>query len=81
VSNDRSFVDPDGTRYQPAIVNHLTGEVVEYKPRSYEGGGSRQTDAERQVQEYEDRLNSQYGEQRELDGAPRYRGYVEYYDP
>jgi RHS repeat-associated protein len=80
ISKDRTFVDPMGKRLRPDIVNHETGEIIDFKPRSYQDGGYKQLQAEEQAQKYADYLNGRYGDQRLLDGAPPYSPRVVYYD-
>jgi hypothetical protein len=80
VDLDKTRIDPrTGKRFRPDAVNHETGDVVEYKPDTYQDGGSLQREAEQQAAEYAEHLNYIYGDQRALDGAPPYQGRVEYY--
>ncbi len=79
VDLDRTFTDLAGWRFRPDVVNHWTGEVIEYKPKRWRGDQSLVSKAERQVASYADRLNQLYRDWRRLEGLPEYRGHVEYY--
>jgi hypothetical protein len=80
VDIDRTFVDPlTGKRFRPDVVNHWTGEIIEYKPSSWQGNAYLTRRAEEQAKSYEGILNRMYQDQRILEGLPRYWWRVEYY--
>ncbi len=80
VDIDRTFVDPlTGKRFRPDVVNHITGEVVEYKPQSWLADAQLIYKAENQAKSYAARLNELYGGWRRLEGLPEYWWRVEYY--
>ncbi len=79
VDLDRTFTDLAGQRFRPDVVNHWTGEVLEYKPRSWQDGGYYEDLARKQVAKYVERLNQMYRDWRLLEGLPEYWGRVEFY--
>ena len=79
VDIDQTFVDLTGRRFRPDVVNHLTGEVVEFKPQSWKGVSRLEREARRQAASYAARLNALYGDWRRLEGLPEYWWRVEYY--
>ena len=82
VDLDRRFTNPAAGRvFRPDVVNHWTGEVVEYKPASWNDNGYLHRQATNQVQGYVNTLNSVYGDWRTCEGLSPYRGRVEHYDP
>jgi hypothetical protein len=79
VDIDQTFVDLTGRRFRPDVVNHVTGEVVEFKPQSWKGVSYLEREARRQAASYAARLNEPYGDLRRLEGLPEYWWRVEYY--
>jgi hypothetical protein len=79
VDIDQTFVDLTGRRFRPDVVNHVTGEVVEFKPQSWKGVSHLEREARRQAASYAARLNEPYGDLRRLEGLPEYWWRVEYY--
>jgi len=80
VDIDRTFVDPlTGERFRPDVVNHITGEVVEYKPQSWKAIPGLKQQAEEQAASYAGRLNALYEDWRRWEGLPEYWWRVEYY--
>ncbi len=78
----RTFTNPvTGGRFRPDVVNHWTGEVIEYKPQSWNGGGYLTRMAEDQLQGYLNALRYMYGDWRRYEGLSEYQGRVQYYDP
>jgi hypothetical protein len=81
IDSDKAFVDPFTKKvFRPDNVNHLTGEVVEYKPNTYNQGGLL-AQANNQAQNYVNRLNQMFGDMRELDGLPKYWYNIRFYNP
>ncbi|WP_322802217.1 RHS repeat-associated core domain-containing protein [Thermoflexus sp.] len=79
VDIDQTFVDLTGRRFRPDVVNHATGEVVEFKPQSWLKDAKLKAKAENQAKSYAARLNELYGDLRRLEGLPEYWWRVEYY--
>ncbi len=80
VDVDQTFVDPvTGKRFRPDVVNHWTGEIVEYKPRRWQSIPRLRRQAEQQAARYADHLNQMYRDLRVHEGAPEYWWRVEYY--
>jgi hypothetical protein len=79
VDIDQTFVDLTGRRFRPDVVNHITGEVVEYKPQSWLADEELRLKAETQAKGYAARLNALYGDWRRWEGLPEYWWRVEYY--
>jgi hypothetical protein len=80
VDLDKYFTDPwTGKRFKPDAVNHWTGEIVEYKPITYQGNPGLERQAVQQAASYADRLNAIYGDLRAMQGAPGYWWRVIYY--
>ena len=79
VDLERTFIDSEGKIFRPDIVNHATGEIIEFKPASWATNRSLYDVAERQAASYADRLNSLYGDSRALDGLSRYTYRIEFY--
>jgi exosome complex RNA-binding protein Rrp4 len=79
VDIDQPFTDLTGRRFRPDVVNHIIGEVVEFKPHSWKMSGRLTYQAEKQADSYAARLNALYGDWRRLEGLPEYWRRVEYY--
>jgi hypothetical protein len=79
VDIDQTFVDLTGRRFRPDVVNHATGEVVEFKPQSWLADAQLMYKAENQAKSYAARLNELYRGWRRLEGLPEYWWRVEYY--
>ena len=88
-AEQRGYVDLDqsytnsvtGRRFRPDVANHWTGEVVEFKPQSWDDSGHLARQAEGQLRGYLTGLNSLYHDWRNYEGLPDYYGRVQYYDP
>jgi RHS repeat-associated protein len=80
VDIDRTFVDPlTGERFRPDVVNHWTGEVVEFKPNSWQANKYLEQIARQQAESYAKRLTRMYGDWRILEVLPEYRWRVKFY--
>jgi len=82
VDVEKTFTDPlTGQRFRPDVVNHWTGEVVEYKPASWQTNPTLMRRAEQQAASYANRLNRLYRDWRILEGAEpiEYWWRIEYY--
>ncbi len=79
VDIDRTFIDKQGRNFRPDVVNHATGEIIEFKPASWATNPNLRAAAERQATSYANRLNHLYRDSRALDGLPEYTYRIEYY--